>query len=143
MPNAGSSQVDYLADYLIAVRTTYTPEQRTFFWQWLWSPVTPDGYKPGTERWAQRLGGVIVNRGLIPSEYFRNIVRAGKDDRSPLIGNFPRMTAIPAIQAKYDYLRAKYKKSQREEALAESEQSVTPENIADIRDAMKSDGMLL
>ena len=107
MPNAGSSQIDFLADYIIAVRTTYTPAQRTFFWQWLWSPVTTNGYKPGTERWAQRLGGAIVSRGLIPSEYFRGVIRTGKDDHSPLIGDFPRMTAI---QAKYDYLRAKYPK---------------------------------
>jgi hypothetical protein len=116
------SAIDFLVDVQIAVRRKLKDaESRRAFWRYCFSAPTKgeDGVsrKIGTECWAVRFATETQN--LIPSQYFRAVVREGSKDTSPLCGDIPR---LGDIRKKYERLRKNFEvmRAQRDIQAAEA-----------------------
>lgn len=103
------SQIDYLADIQIAVRRKLKDAaSRRAFWAYCFAATKKgeDGIERriGTECWAVRFAAETKN--LIPSIYFKPVIREGAKDTSPLCNDkLPRMDDI---KKKYERLRTEW-----------------------------------
>lgn len=108
--HGASTQVDFLADFELAIRKCYPePKGRRAFWMWLFAPkkkVEDKEFKVGTEQFAVRVGGEIIKRHLVPSEYFRTVIRSSPRDKSAVRDD--TLPKLESIVARYNRLRREY-----------------------------------
>jgi hypothetical protein len=125
------TQIDFKCELELLVRRTIKDsESRKAFWRFVFSPLKKDSEgverKMQVETWASRFGDL---RSLIPSTYFRAVLRDGAKDTSPICSdNLPRMDAI---RKKYERLRKNYEllKAQQEKPLARAAQAQQADTI--------------
>ena len=106
--HGASTQVDFLADFVLMIRKLYPlAESRRSFWMWLFSkPITVDGkeFKRGSEAFAVRVGSEIIKRHLVPSEYFRTVIRTKSTDFSK--SHDDTISKLESVVSRYNRLRA-------------------------------------
>jgi hypothetical protein len=131
------SQVDFLVDVQIAVRRKLKDAaSRAAFWNYVFAAAKKgeDGIERriGTECWAVRFAAETKN--LIPSIYFRAVVREGAKDTSPLCNDIPR---LGDIRKKYEKLRKDFEvmRAQRDIGAAqEADEANEPETDEDFNE---------
>jgi hypothetical protein len=116
------SAIDFIADVQIAVRRKLKEaSSRRAFYAYCFAPLKKgeDGIERriGTESWAVKFAADTKN--LIPSIYFRAVVREGAKDKSPLCNDKPER--MGDIRKKYERLRKDFEvmRAQRDIAVAE------------------------